>query len=351
MRIGILTFHEIYNPGAYLQVYATMKILEAMGHEAVIIDYTSPSHRFRPWRTLILHPRVLIYLWNWIESFGRNRAFADCQRYLNKTPCLITRKQLSLERFDAVLVGSDIVWNYQIPRLGQDSVYFGEGLNTDRLIAFAPSCGALDLSQPVPEFVRRGLPRFHAIAVRDTKTADLVERVIERRPEVIADPTVALNINGLPEVHKYEDDYLLVYTLPGTTDAAIQNAVIDFARKKGLKTVAICYRQNWADENHIYANPFEWLGRIRCARYIFTTTFHGTIFALKAGNQFATKYNVHIESKTRRFMESLGRQDRVWNGSTALASILDAPWDIAATHRAMKSMANRNIKYLEKALA
>ena len=351
MRIGILTFHEIYNPGAYLQVYATMKILEAMGHEAVIIDYTSPSHRFRPWRTLILHPRVLIYLQNWIESFGRNRTFADCQRYLKKTPCFITRKEVSSERFDAVLVGSDIVWNYQMPRIGQDPIYFGEGLNTDRLIAFAPSCGALDLSQPIPGFVRRGLHRFYAIAVRDRKTADLVEMVIGCRPEVIADPTLALSISGLPEVHKYEDNYLLVYALPGTADAAIQNAVINFARKKGLKTVAICYRHNWVDENHIYANPFEWLGRINCAKYIFTTTFHGTIFALNAGKPFATKYNVQIESKIRPFMETLGRQDRVWGGSTDLAGILDAPWDIAATHRAMKYMANQNIKYLENALA
>jgi len=351
MRIGILTFHEIYNPGAYLQAYATMKLLEEMGHEAVIIDYTSPMHRFRPWRTLIQHPQVLVYFRNWVESFGRNHVFADCQRYLNKTSRLITRTQVRLERFDAVLIGSDIVWNYQMTRLGQDPIYFGEDLNTDRLIAFAPSCGALDLSQPVPDFVQKGLHRFHAIAVRDRKTADLVEMVIGRRPEIIADPTLVLNISELPEVHNYEDDYLLVYALPGAADPATQNAIIDFARKKYIKTVAVCYRQNWVDENHICANPFEWLGRINNAKYIFTTTFHGTIFALKAGKSFAVKYNALIDSKTRPLIELLSRQDRVWEGSTDLSVILDASWDIVSTRQKMGFMANRIIRYLEDALA
>jgi hypothetical protein len=50
-------------------------------------------------------------------------------------------------------------------------------------------------------------------------------------------------------------------------------------------------------------------------------------------------------------MGTYGRQDRVWDGRADLAGILDTPWDIAATHRAMESMADQNITYLENALA
>ena len=64
-----------------------------------------------------------------------------------------------------------------------------------------------------------------------------------------------------------------------------------------------------------------------------------------------TKFNAHIELKTQPFLESLGRQDRVLDSSAELEGILDAPWDISATHRRMGSMANHNIQYLENALA
>ena len=47
MKIGILTFHEVYNPGAFLQALGTFNLLKSLGHDPQIIDYTSPAHRFR----------------------------------------------------------------------------------------------------------------------------------------------------------------------------------------------------------------------------------------------------------------------------------------------------------------
>ena len=46
MKIGILTFHEVFNPGAFLQALATQRLVESLGHEAKIIDYTPAAHRY-----------------------------------------------------------------------------------------------------------------------------------------------------------------------------------------------------------------------------------------------------------------------------------------------------------------
>jgi hypothetical protein len=255
------------------------------------------------------------------------------------------------ERFDAVLVGSDIVWDYQARHLGRDSIYFGSGLNTRRLIAFAPSCGGLlDLNRPIPAFVRKGLARFDAIAVRDTKTAELVHSILGRRPEIIPDPTLALSLSELPEVHNYSEDYILVYAIPGTIDAATQRTIVGFARKTKLRVVAVNYRHPWADVDHFCANPFEWLGRINCARHVFTTTFHGTLFALKMGKAFAVQYNPFIESKTRPIVEALGRQDRVCSGPVNLEKVLTAAWDVATTWNCMDALARKSTTFLSAAL-
>ena len=263
MRVGILTFHEIYNPGAFFQAYATMKAVQNLGHDAQIIDYTSPLHRFRPWRNLLLHPKILLSPRSWIESFQKNNAFSRCQKYLNKTVRIKTRKDLSREHFDVILIGSDIVWNYQDKRLGRDPVYFGHYLSTKRLAAYAPSCGAIDLSKPIPDFVKSGLSKFHEIAVRDHKTADLVELVIGKRPEIITDPTLNLDTYSFPDFPVYDSDYFLVYAMSNSLSQDITSKIINFAHSHNLRVISVCYRQNWVDDNLISCNPFEWLARIR----------------------------------------------------------------------------------------
>ena len=45
MKIGILTFHEGINHGAYLQTYALMKTLQKMGNDVYIINYKNRIHR------------------------------------------------------------------------------------------------------------------------------------------------------------------------------------------------------------------------------------------------------------------------------------------------------------------
>jgi len=352
MRVGILTFHTVANPGAYLQAYATMKTLEEIGHEAVLIDYTNWRHRYSPWSFPLLHPRTfLTHPRTWMMIHQRERAFAKCQKYLNKTSRFVRRSAVSSDAFDAIVVGSDIVWNYEGRALGRDPIYFGIDLHAPRLIAFAPSCGNVNLSRPVPKYVRMGLPRFHAIAVRDDRTADLVERVIGRRPQLIADPTFGLTLEGLPEVHTFKEEYLMVYGISATVDTETQKAVSAFAREKRLKTVAVCYPHDWVDENCVSANPFEWLGRMQCARYVFTTALHGTAFALKLGKPFALRYSPQMESKIHPVIDALGRQDRVCSDARQLAHVLETPWDCPSTRKAMDAMADEARKYLEHALA
>ena len=46
MKIGIMTWHEYYNYGTSLQLYAISSILREMGHDPVVINYHTrePGH-------------------------------------------------------------------------------------------------------------------------------------------------------------------------------------------------------------------------------------------------------------------------------------------------------------------
>ena len=47
MKVDIITRHSVPNYGSLLQAYATQKIIEDMGFEAEIINYTRYDERYK----------------------------------------------------------------------------------------------------------------------------------------------------------------------------------------------------------------------------------------------------------------------------------------------------------------
>ena len=350
MKIGILTFHEIYNPGAYLQAMGTFDLLKSMGHQPVVINYTTPAHRFsilqmlrRNWR-LAMHPRYLV------ESNGRHRAFQKALRHFNLTDRFSTHEELEGESFDAVLIGADIVWDYIRPVLGQDPVYFGRHLNTPLKISFAASCGRVPVDNQPPEYVVEGLKEFSAISVRDANTQQMVQKYSERDAEIICDPAFHLDIEKHTEFPNEKQPYLLVYMLPGFVRADVVEQVKAYADKHKLKIIAVCYRQKWADENRISIGPQQWLGYIRNASAVVTNTFHGTIFSVKAGVPFVSELNDAIRLKTLTMIDRLQIMDRFLTKDGSVDKILDRPWDVDAVHQRIESWRGEAELFLKRVL-
>jgi hypothetical protein len=352
MKIGILTFHEIYNPGAYLQAYATCATIKSLGHVPQIINYTSPNHRFRPWHRLLRRPDIPVrHPKLWIETFQRHLAFRKVHHHLKPTHRLNTHLALENEQFDYIIIGADIVWNYQSLLWGNDPVYFGRHLNCKQLIAYAPSCGPLDIDAPIPSFVRDGLLRFNSIAVRDDKTAVMVHRAIGKEVPVIMDPTFDLETQSLPVGSPIpEHKYILIYAMPNLLSTRAIKQIREFASAEGCKIIAVCYRQSWADTNIITANPFDWVSLIRHADWVFTNSFHGTIFSAKLRKQFVTEYNDAIKSKILPVMTALGLQDRVFSEHSDVAQILKKRYNTENVTRQIREIGLHGRDYLKKAL-
>src|SRR5690606_3808547 len=188
-------------------------------------------------------------------------------------------------KYDYVIVGSDIVWNFKDPFLGSDPIYFGQGLDGTRLISYAPSFGNISISDSLPDFVSRGIKNFEKISVRDTNSAEIIKNISGVEPETVLDPTFLIDPSPFERVVSRPHPYLLVYAYH-LREHEIRSAKA-FAKQRGLQTVAVGYRCDWADKNVIALGPFEWLGYFKNASYVLTSTFHGTIFSLKYQKNFA----------------------------------------------------------------
>jgi polysaccharide pyruvyl transferase WcaK-like protein len=327
----------------------TVTLLQELGHEAVVIDYTSPPHRFSLVQTL-KNWKLWFHLPTVFELAGRQQAFQRAQVHFKRTGKLLTYEELEKEQFDAVLIGADVVWDYATPYLGQDPVYFGAHLAARKKISFAASCGKVPADNEPPAYVIEGLRKLDGLSVRDANTQRMVKKYTGRDAVMICDPAFHLEVDSWAVAPKGLSPYLLVYAMPDYISDDLIAQTRAYARRHGLKTIAVCYRQTWTDENRICIGPLEWLGYVRNAAAVVTNTFHGTVFSVKAGVPFVSELNDSIRLKTVSMIEKLRIEDRFFSSGKSVEEILRRTWDVEGVHKRIEAWSGEARAFLSKAL-
>jgi len=343
MKIGIITFHDGINHGAFLQAFSTMTYLRSLDQNVKIINYKNPRHWFLEYKGLLVRKNP-INIYNNVRNLFK---FKRCHKRLPLTSFTLSSKKVSKEFFDLIIVGSDIIWNYQLSRLGQDRIYFGKDLNTNNIISYATSFGPLNENERLPDDIVQRLVKFNSITVRDGNSKRILSRNLGIDVEVVADPTLLNNFSGEENDCAYKD-FILVYAF-FLRESEIQ-AVKRLACEKGLKTIAIAYPQKWCSINVPFLSPFDWLGFFKNAEYIITSTFHGTIFSIKYGKQFITSNNDFIKDKTNDFLVQLGLASRISNGDINVEESLQIKINYDNVNKGLKNLITRSKIYINNAI-
>ena len=201
-NIGVLTYHRSINYGAFLQAHSLSSVIaERTGYCAQIFDYEPAAIRGLYLRELLLSRS---------DPFGiarrikRYRVFRDAQKRLPLAgPALVTddyRRAFGAmrRRFGAVVVGSDVVWNWT--SRGFPNLYLlHEDVGCPKL-SYAASAHGLDFGQITSEqakYLSEALRGYAYIGVRDTETERFVRGLdpsltVHRN----CDPTVYLELKG-----------------------------------------------------------------------------------------------------------------------------------------------------------
>lgn len=322
MKVGIVTIHHTTNYGAVMQAWALRQAVERLGHQALVMDYR-PLSAVRYFRKQNTHNLIALikYLKDW--RFARFRASS-----LPTTPRVQDSQQLAAqaESFDALIVGSDQIWAINQIR-GFDPAFFLEfASQTPRIrkLAYAASCGEMTaVADPQHEQrIRDALRTFHAIAVRDENTGDLVRRVSGQQAVDVLDPTFLADFSELYQPVAL-DRYLLVYAelLP-----QVQQAIVEYARQHDLRIVSVGYRFRGADKTYPFAHPRQWLSLIRNATKVITNFYHGGIFSILNRRDFVFLGRSTKVIKTQSLLNRLSLTDR-WLDQESLTTqqLLDHP--------------------------
>lgn len=335
MNIGIVTIYDAFNFGSYLQAYALQKVLEKSGHQVSILNCS--NDKFRNFKKIIAKTpsRMLLKLRKFL-------AYRKAWRELNI-------KQYKKEAFDVMIIGSDEVWNIKNSTFEHWPEYFGYDLNTKKVIAYAPSCG-FATSEDILEddMCVVGLKKFNSIMARDNITKLISEKITGYECKRVVDPTILyLNEweNELKPCVKAPSDYILYYSY--NSKPLMLDHIKQFAYENNFKIVVAGFMYNWCDKSLI-VEPKQFLTLIKNARYVVTTTFHGSIFAVVFKKKFIGFYP-NKNQKVHDFLYSIGIEDRVYIKGMkydAFKRILTADVDYEKVFKYLKCEADISLGYL-----
>lgn len=336
-KIGIITFQNANNYGAVFQAFALKKTVEKLGKKVQVINYDSPG----------------MYLKR-IQQKQFNEFISE---YLNLTCEYEDKKEIDTGDFEAIISGSDQVWN---PRLtGGDMTYFLDFVPENvKKVSYAASIGLnSDLFMEHKEVFEKYVPSFSGISLREETHVEYIQSIAKDK-EVIAsiDPSLLLTskeyLDAFGIVDNRSEDYIFVFSY------ALDPKLYDFANmlslKNGYKIVALSpYNAgSYINGTKVVKNvpPTQWLELFNKAKLIITDSFHGMMFSIVFNKPFyAYTPNRSNVARVKDVLKKLGLEDRKL---TNITNVNDVVWkmDYANVNEILTKEREKSMEYLKKQL-
>ena len=197
--------------------------------------------------------------------------------------------------YDIFIAGSDQIWNPEI-EFNSDVEYllFAKG---KAKIAYAASFGTTNL--PNHSDICTKLTDFVAISVREQEGVDILKDYGINNAQVVLDPTMLITgvewakLEKAPNFHLPENGYILSYTI-WENNKEIKDHLQATSQKTGWEIIDI---YNTKDIDHYDIEPIEFLYLIHHAKYIFTDSFHASVFSLLFHKSFSAFIKESMSSR------------------------------------------------------
>ena len=321
MKLAILTFQFAHNYGALLQAYALKEFLKSQGHTVEIANYypdtfkdtysINPFAKGVPLRGRV--KRVLQYPLRapQAEAFEAFKQNLLCLNEESGEQSAICDK---LNKYDAVIFGSDQIWNTRLTK--NDTLYWGEGICTKK-IAYAASLGTSALNAEQENACCRLLPEYSHISLREFGLEMQVGKLANKEIKVVMDPVFLLDESKwvkLIRQPRMQSNYMLFYFL--FEDKRLLQAGLEYAEKRGLEAIEIhptLAARHKGCRLVPQIGPQEFLGLIGNADAVCTNSFHAMAFSTIFGKNVIHIPNPSSPKRTTTLLERVGMSLHIGN--------------------------------------
>ena len=391
-KIALVTCYFQPNYGSQLQAFATQEAFVKLGleHETIkidglmpeinkakykyflskILDVNTVKDKMATVRKLLAKKRNPEYARNLKVRYGMFRDFASNMFTLSRRYDSKAQLGESAHDYAAFVVGSDQLW---LPsNIAAD--YYTLNFVPDGVckIALATSFGISVLPEKYGRKAGEFLNRIDYVSVRETSGQKLVKQWADRDVPVVCDPTImfdaeewkkAIGADGDGKRFANGEKYLFVYFLGNNP---WEREIVKRVRKEtGLKIVQIAHSDEYVKSDEGFADftpynvgPREFVELIRDAEYVFTDSFHCSVFSMLNSKRFFTfpRYSNDGPASTNGRLYSLlslvKQEKRMVRKSDVfhVADRLNEEVDYKVVHGELDKLRQFTWSWLEKAL-
>lgn len=333
-KIGTLTFHEAINYGAVLQAYALQRAIEKIGYDSEVINYSCPAIAERYTEKPTSPKACLRSLLSSASRNRRTRAFrAFLQRYIDLSEYVSHDDLASFcERYRLVIVGSDQVWNPDLT--SDDEAYFLGYIAPNKRASYAASMGKTSWDSDLESKVVPILRDYHFLTVREDSAANYLESLLGFKPAVVCDPVFLLTRGDWDSITvdpQIAGKYILLFSF-GRPPKDCLSWSKHQARLLGCRLVVLHFGTlpipgvvNVRD-----AGPSEFLGWIRGAELVITSSFHACSLSIIFERDFCWFRSIsdseELKSRSSRIEDLLtrfGLEDRAVRAESVLPTSIE----------------------------
>ena len=284
MKVAIVSMQEVINYGSFLQAYALKQLLGENNDISYISAYSNTAKvKNKSILNTISKIRIKDLKYNFARQKLKHKIIPMQQRYF----------KYGDGPYDLTIIGSDEVFNFVQAASWNPSIFWGEGIETNKICSFAASSGNTtnkeQLDSTMIPLLIEGLNKFSEISIRDTGTAELLDSLGIFDYQYLLDPVLLYDFKNEIKTHTYkkESKYIVIYSYNYrfSNENEIKK-IKQYAKSNHCKIYAVEGLQKWTDR-YLAVNPFELFELFRNAEAVFTDTFHGTIIAAKMHCKFA----------------------------------------------------------------
>lgn len=328
-KIGIVTFNDAYNYGAFLQEYALQLFLKTNGVDAKVIKYSNQDfkNKYVNYCNVLKANGIknkIKALYNAIFKYANTKARK--LQIKNFELCIENEICYSIEfkkdnikaindSFDYFIAGSDQVWNLNIIKNNYfymlDFVY-----NDNKKISYAASFGTTNFLEEQLVIFKEKLSRFNTLLVREEEGKSLLYK-IGLDSDVVLDPTFLIDKKKWKEFclkanqnFICQKKYIFIYIVAKQT--YLLDAAFKYANELGLEVICISHMNRnivWNGKKIkciVGAGPYEFINYLINAECIFTTSFHGLVLSINVNKPFYYELSKEKNNNNSR-LENISR--------------------------------------------
>lgn len=384
-KIALVTCYFQPNYGSQLQAYATQKFFDDIHvpNETIMIDGLKGEinkAKYKYFLSKIFDANTIKDKWATVKKVMAKKSnptyaahlaeryrmfdeFAQHEFHLSERYGSFAELSHAANGYGMFVVGSDQLW---LPSNIAANYYTLNFVPTDvPKLALATSFGISQLPKAQAKIAQQFLPRIDYCSVREVSGQKLIKNLTGREVPVVCDPTILFTAEewdeGISKERFVKEKYLLCYFLGNNP---IQR---EFVKKikalTGYKIVQlqhcdefIASDESFPDEAPYNVGPKEFIRLIRDAEYVFTDSFHCSVFSMLHAKKFFTfrRYNndsiVSTNGRIYSLLSLVGQENRLLKGQENPEDVLAMDIDYNEVHAKLDELRQFTKNFVFEAL-